>query len=127
MNFPPPERNRSADGAEHTDMMTATLRRTPSAPVARVARTVIIVDAEDGEPRMYVDTPVGWRLRAPVGRLDGELVVEPGLIARLDHAAVAVRARRGSGDGQATDRRRQAMDSGGAGSSPASPRAHDHG
>lgn len=57
--------------------------------MAPVARTVIIV-SEDGEPRVYVDTPIGWRLRAPVGRLDGELVVEPGLIARLDHAVVAV-------------------------------------
>ncbi|MEX2620438.1 MAG: hypothetical protein WD250_09475 [Egibacteraceae bacterium] len=108
-------------------MTTATLTRTPAGPTARVARTVIIVRAEDGEPRVYVDTPIGWRLRAPAGRLDGELVIEPALIARLDLAAVAVQTRRGSGDAQATDRRRQAMDSGGAGSSPARPRAHDHG
>lgn len=90
MNFPPPELNRGADGAEYTDMTTATLTRTPSGSTTRVARAVIIVRAEDGEPRVYVDTPIGWRLRAPAGRLDGELVVEPALIARLDHAAVTV-------------------------------------
>lgn len=37
---------------------------------------------------MYVETPVGWRLQAQAGRRDGQLVVDPGLIAQLDAAAV---------------------------------------
>lgn len=70
-------------------MMTATRTRAPSLHLVHAARTVVMARAEDGTLQVYVETPVGWRLRAPAGRRDGDLVVDPALSARLDAAVVA--------------------------------------
>lgn len=58
--------------------------------VTHATRTVIIGRDSDGMPRVYIATPVGWRLRREPGRDDGELVVDPTLTSVLDGAAAAV-------------------------------------
>lgn len=55
--------------------------------VAHATRTVVIGRDGDGLLRVYIATAVGWRLRREPGRDDGELVVDPMLIAVLDAAA----------------------------------------
>lgn len=55
--------------------------------IVHAMRTVVIVRDEEGLLRVYIATPVGWRLRREPGCDDGELVVHPIMIALLDGAA----------------------------------------
>lgn len=69
-------------------MTTDTRIRSHGLQVLRAARTKVV--AREGDHLcVYIATPVGWRLQCDPRRGDGELVVDPGLIARLDVAAVA--------------------------------------
>lgn len=61
--------------------------RTAASPVttAHAGDTVLVSDPT-GSVQVYIDTPVGWRVQG-TRRHDGELVVDPWLIALLDAAA----------------------------------------
>lgn len=62
--------------------------RTAASPLTtvRAGATVLACDPA-GSVQVYVATPVGWRVQGTTPRHDGELVVDPWLMALLDAAA----------------------------------------
>ncbi len=61
-------------------------RTAPSPVTAAHAGDTVLVSDPTGSVQVYIATPVGWRVQG-ARRHEGELVVDPWLIALLDAAA----------------------------------------